>query len=79
VLHPDFIERVVDAVFVTNPDAERTALLAERAQVAREIENLTKAIASGATSRRWPSRCRSATGRLRRWTQGRQARPNARP
>jgi hypothetical protein len=47
VLHPDFIDRVVDAVFADNPDAQRQALLDERAQVARGIENLTKAIATG--------------------------------
>jgi hypothetical protein len=34
-------------VFANNPDAERETLLDERAQLAREIENLTKAIAAG--------------------------------
>ena len=47
VLHPDFIERVVDAVFANNPDAERATMLDERRRLASDIENLTRAIASG--------------------------------
>lgn len=47
VLSQEFIDRVLDAAFAGNPDAERQTLIDERAQVAREIENLTKAIAAG--------------------------------
>ena len=47
VLHPDFIDRVVDAVFAENPDNARQALLDERKRVATEITNLTTAIAAG--------------------------------
>ena len=47
VLSPKFVEWVLDATFANNPDAERAALLDEQARLTREIENLTKAIASG--------------------------------
>jgi hypothetical protein len=47
VLHPDFIARVVDAVFAADPSAERAALVEERRRLAREIATLTTAIAAG--------------------------------
>lgn len=47
VLHPDFIDRIVDAVFADSPDVQRQVLSDQRSQIAREIENLTKAIAAG--------------------------------
>jgi hypothetical protein len=47
VLHPDFIDQLVDEVFADNPDAERVALGEDRKRLACEIENLTKAIAAG--------------------------------
>jgi hypothetical protein len=47
VLHPDFIDQLVDEVFADNPDAERVALVEDRKRLACEIENLTKAIAAG--------------------------------
>ena len=47
VLHPDFIDRVVDAAIANSPDDERAVWVEERAGLAREIENLTGAIAEG--------------------------------
>ncbi len=47
VLHPDFIDRIVDSVFASDPDAERAAALSERARLTTEISNLTTAIATG--------------------------------
>lgn len=47
VLHPDFIDRVLDAAFVAQPTDERDQLVEERATLRREIENLTTAIATG--------------------------------
>ena len=47
VLHPDFIDRVVDAAFALQPDDERSALMEERTRLAREIQHLTTAIANG--------------------------------
>jgi site-specific DNA recombinase len=45
VLHPDFIDRLVDAL--DQPHPEREDLLLERTTLAREISNLTSAIAQG--------------------------------
>lgn len=47
ILSPTFIDRILDATFAHDPDAERVALTEERDRLAREIENLTKAIATG--------------------------------
>ena len=47
VLHADFIDRVVDAAFAFRPDDQRSALLEERSRLAREIQHLTTAIATG--------------------------------
>jgi hypothetical protein len=48
VLHPDFIDRVVDAAFASRPDDERSAIMEERCRLVREIQHLTAAIANGA-------------------------------
>jgi hypothetical protein len=42
-----FIERILDAAFAVNPDAERELWTNERARLATEISNLTTAIAAG--------------------------------
>jgi len=47
VLHPDFIDRVVDAVFAADPDDERVTLEQERARLVTEITNLTAVAAAG--------------------------------
>lgn len=47
VLSQPFIDRMLDAVFAVNPDAEREALLDDRRRLTVEIANLTTAIASG--------------------------------
>ena len=47
VLHPDFIDRVVEATFAARPDDERAAWLQERQRLATEITHLTSAIAQG--------------------------------
>jgi hypothetical protein len=47
VLHPDFIDRVVDAAFASSTNVEHDALVQERAGLLAEIANLTKAIAAG--------------------------------
>jgi hypothetical protein len=46
VLAPTFIDRVLDAAFASNPDVERAAWQTERDQLAKEIANLTQAIAA---------------------------------
>ena len=47
VLHPDFIDRVIEAVFANEPDAERDGWKRERQRLATEVTNLTTAIAAG--------------------------------
>ena len=47
VLSPEFVERVLDATFAVDPGAERQVLQAEHDRLAREVENLTAAIANG--------------------------------
>src|SRR5207302_11333951 len=46
-LSPRFVDFVLDAAFAQDPNAEREALVQEHQRLAREIENLTKGIASG--------------------------------
>lgn len=46
VLTPDFVERVLDSAFTSEPEARRH-LQSERERTAREIENLTRALAQG--------------------------------
>ena len=46
ILSPKFIERLVETAFV-NPEYDRAAIEAERERIAREVENLTKAVAVG--------------------------------
>lgn len=52
LLHPGFIDRIVDAAFASNPDEERAALIEERARLTTEISNLATAIAAGGDIRR---------------------------
>jgi hypothetical protein len=47
VLSPSFIDRVLDATFAHDPNAERASLIAEDDRLTREIENLTRDIAAG--------------------------------
>ena len=47
LLAPDFIDRILDATFAQRPDDAREALSDERERLAREISNLTVAIATG--------------------------------
>ena len=47
VLSGEFIDRVLDATFTHDTNAERLALTAERDRVAKEVTNLTSAIAAG--------------------------------
>lgn len=47
LLEPAFVERVLDSALTSRPTDDQAPLVAERAKVAREIENLTAAIAAG--------------------------------
>jgi site-specific DNA recombinase len=47
VLHPDFIDRVIEAALAVEPDVERDVLTRERAGLLGEIGNLTAGIAAG--------------------------------
>lgn len=47
VLSPTFIDQLLDAAFAHNPSDERKALEDERDRLAREVTNLTTAIAAG--------------------------------
>jgi hypothetical protein len=47
VLSPTFIDRVLDATFAQDPNAERVSLVQEHERLTREVENLTRGIAQG--------------------------------
>ena len=64
VLTPEFIEKVLDTVFVA-PDEDRPALEAEAIELERQIGNLTDAIRMGGNI---PSLVESLTGTQARLT-----------
>jgi site-specific DNA recombinase len=66
VLSPGFIERVLETAMLSAPDPDRTALEDERARLAREIENLTTAIAAGGDIPALAEALKDRDARLRR-------------